>query len=373
MDKNNHFNSVSLGASYNILNKRDTTAFNYFTNYQKADKAISDIKNKEIKKFIEIVRLALKPDIEAAVNEQLGKKEKDKLSPALGQDVKGDRGNKGRIQALQQALNEAIDKGGSPGLALAEDDLDSIAAYHIIDNAINPYTKSLGKKTPVATKYLSAATLTDLKNALDKDVAADAYLKATYKATGLIDVDTKIGQQFRDLVDYRARQPLVVAGYNYNQGAAGKLDVQSLGFDGSWGLNKLGSKKTNQLTISLADTLTSNPGEKTNTFDRDLGVIKTGINTVLLMSKKQSVMELNVGAEDDYLLTRPVTGESSNKFTFDATWRVRLPGSPWLKLDLKWDPKSANVLGLFNFTYNLDNSSASGKSGNSTPSAKSGN
>ncbi|HZY38624.1 MAG TPA: hypothetical protein VFE53_18320, partial [Mucilaginibacter sp.] len=357
----------------NVVNKRDTTAVNYFANYSKADVAISQIKGKVIKSYQMIVKAALKPDIEAAVKEQLGKKERDQLPAALGQDINGDKGNKGRIQALQRALNEAIEKGNASGIAQAVDDLASIAAYHIIDDALNPFTKSLGKKTPVATKYLTEATLTDLKKALDKDVAGDPYLKTTYNANGLIDVDTKIEQQFRDLIDFTARQPLVVAGYNYSKGAAGKLDVQSLGLDGSWGLNKLGSKKTNQLTASLADTLTSNPGEKTNTFDRDLGVIKAGLNTVLLMSKKESVMELNVGAEDDYIFTKPVTGESANKFMFDATWRVRLPGSPWLKLDLKYDPKSANVFGLFNFTYNLDNSSASGKSSNSTGSSGSGN
>jgi hypothetical protein len=72
------------------------------------------------------------------------------------------------------------------------------------------------------------------------------------------------------------------------------------------------------------------------------------------MQKKVSVMELNLGIEEDVALSGYTTAKDKSKFTFNAYFRARLPATPWLKLAIKYDPKAANVLGILDFAYNLD-------------------
>ncbi len=100
----------------------------------------------------------------------------------------------------------------------------------------------------------------------------------------------------------------------------------------------------------------SDPTGKERTLNRNLLALQGGFNKVLLMQKKVSVMEINLGAEDDYATNGYTTANQINRFTFNAYFRTRLPATPWLKLTIKYDPKAANVLGLLDFTYNLDTS-----------------
>jgi hypothetical protein len=363
MDKNNKFNSLQAGVSYNVLNLADTTVFHYFSYYDKALLEIGELKIREAANFRPQVAAAIKGALDKVVLDEFTKKEKDRLKADIYGSIKSfpqDKNTDALIKAEQSKMDEAISAGKQAALKDLCNQLADYAASSMLDQALNKYTTSFGKQSVSFDVYVDAALIKQITDAIDTDIKADKLLQQEYKANSLTDVDTKITTQYENLVSYVARQPVITANINGNYGTGTSLPYIAGGFSGIWGLNKLGSQKKNQLTASLSDTLTQN-STALKSLNRNLGAAQAGINTVLVMDKKVSVMELNVGIEDDLLFSQPVTGTERNKFTFNATYRARLPGSPWLKLVLKYDPKAANVLGLLNFTYNLDNSSSSKK------------
>lgn len=361
MDNNSRFNSIQAGVSYNVLNLRDTTEFHYFNYYNKALDRIAAIRKNETKNFIPQVAAELKKTIDELLLDEFQKKEKDKIKFDIYSAIKSfpaDGNTIFLIKKCQDALNDEITTGKNVTALTGSDSLAKYAASFMVDAALNKYITSFGKQSISFDAYVDASLIKKMTDVIDQDVKNDNLLQQEYQATSLIDIDQKIENKYKELVSYVGRQPLVTAELNGNYGTGVLVSSIGAGFSGIWGINKLGTKKTNQLTASLSDTLTQNSTDKLRSFNRDLAAAIGGLNTVLVMDKDVSVMELNIGIEDDLLFSQPQAGESRNKFSFNATYRARLSGSPWLKFTIKYDPQTANVLGLLNFTYNLDNSSS---------------
>jgi hypothetical protein len=331
MDKNNKFNSFQLGLSYNVLNLADTTLFHYFKYYDKALLEIGELKSREAEKFKPQVAAAAESALDKIVLDEFTKKVQGRLKADIYASIKSfpqDKNTEALIQAEQMKLNHAIAGDSRDDLKGLCHLLADYAASSMLDQSLNKYTTSFGKQSISFDVFVDAALIKQIIDAIDQDVKTDQLLQQEYKAKSLTDVDTKITTQYKNLVSYVARQPVLTANLNGSYGTGTSLPYIGGGFSGVWGLNKLGSKKTNQLTASLSDTLTQNASGSVKSLNRDLGAAQAGINTVLVMDKSVSVMELNVGVEDDLLFTQPVPGSERNKFTLNATYRARLPGSP---------------------------------------------
>jgi len=104
-----------------------------------------------------------------------------------------------------------------------------------------------------------------------------------------------------------------------------------------------------QLKASLTDTLGGGKG-----FNRNIIALQAGYNQVLITQKnKTSLAEINGALEEDRATSGFISKTSTSKFYLDAYIRARLPSTPWVKFDLKYDPKGGNVFGLLDFTYNF--------------------
>jgi hypothetical protein len=356
LNKNGGFNSIQGGITYNVLNKRDITLYNFFDNFKKATTQIDSITKQERIKFDTTITAGVKLKITEVALSQFQLKLKDQLEAGLYQEVKDlptDPALKILFQNAQNELNKSIDNERIVDIKLITNSLSEYLASLMLDRALNSYTTSFGKKALTFGFFVDASLLKQIIDAIDRDIKNDPLLKSNYNATGLTDINQKIIQQYKDLTEYRARQPIITFSYNYTHGWKGISSNHVAGFEGLWGLNKLGSKKTNQLTWSLTDTLTNKSAS--NLKSRNIAAIQAGLNTVLLMNKKTSLMELNIGIEDDVITHGAIGDESKNIFAFTSTFRARLINSPWLKLNLKYDVKG-NVFGFLNFTYNIDSS-----------------
>jgi hypothetical protein len=188
---------------------------------------------------------------------------------------------------------------------------------------------------------------------IDSQVKNDPVFKPL-NPKGLSDLDKKILTNYQALVHYVAQQPLLTFNYAYISGQGTALSKHIGGLQYIQSLTKLASKKTLELTGSLTDTVSStDPTGKVRNFNRNIISIQGGFNQVLAMQKKVSVMEINAALEQDWATSGYVSKTDKTRFYFNAYFRARLPATPWLKLNLKWGP-GGNLLGLLDFTYNLD-------------------
>ncbi|SHN07453.1 hypothetical protein [Mucilaginibacter sp. OK098] len=361
MDKDSKFNSIQAGFNYNLLNLRDTTEFHYFNYYGKALKEIGIIKGKEMKNFISPITASLKVQLDKIIKDQYQKKENDQLKAEIYSAIKSFPNHPTideLIKVAQKNLNTCIAESDAMGISNLSANLSDFTANLMLDKALNMYTLSFGKQSIAFDFFVDAELIKKIVTAIDTDIQNDQLLQNEYKAVSLTDADKKIQKQYRDLVDYVTRQPILTFGYNYTYGTGSVKPSHVLGLQGLWGLNKIGSKKTNELSISLSDTITNIQSAQITSVNRNIGAFQAGINTVLLMNNKISLMELNMAVENDLLFTKALAGESKNKFSFNSTFRVRLPNSPWLKFTVKYDVKKANFLGFLDFTYNIDSTNS---------------
>jgi predicted transcriptional regulator len=363
----NKFNSIQAGFSYNLLNCRDT-ALHYYTStyapyYAEEGKIIQATINRYKQRIISALKEKLNKIAKACYeNSSKHAEDVDSLNANIHSQIPGFPSNivvDELIKKLQTKLNawthdkspqsEVDDK-----LKKETDNLAENAGNILFDNAINQYVKSQGSK-PLNMGTLISTALTDtITKFIDAQVVSSTVLHKL-KPKGLTDLNHKILTNYEELVHYVAQAPLLTFGYNYTYGTGTVTSSHVFGFQYIQGLGALGAVKAKQLTGSLTDTIGSNdPTGKTHNFNRNIVALQGGYNQVLVMQKKVSVMEINIGAEDDQALSGYTTKTNKNTFLFDAYYRVRLPATPWIRLAIKYDPRSANVLGFLSFTYNLD-------------------
>ncbi|MFI5161207.1 MAG: hypothetical protein ACHQHN_08010 [Sphingobacteriales bacterium] len=370
IDKNNKFNSVQAGFSYNLLNRRDI-ALTYY------DKTYAAYFSRE-SVIIHLARLQFAPAIDSALRKKLtilisglyqesvqnGHAPVDSLKDKINAAITGlpldDVVIAYDIKNVQLQLNADIKNTALTGSTLTRAlqrqirALSANLAGTLFGAAVTAYVSGMGKSPLSLGTFASPAQLKAITLYIDRQVADDSVLQKL-KPKNLSDLNTKILSAYDALVQYTAHKPLLTINYTYTYGTETVLSSHIASLQYVQGLTRLASPKTGELTASLSDTLSGNdPSGKVRNFGRDILALQAGYNKILALQKKVSVMEINAGAEEDIALSGYTVQTNKSTFYFNAYYRVRLPATPWLKLAIKYDPKRSNVLGLLDFTYNLD-------------------
>jgi len=354
--------SWQLGLNFNLLNLRDTSRAHYEKAYGSTQDEETTIISATVagfktqvlpavqtplKNLIKGLYLAGKPvtDLQAQIDAVLpGLLQNQPLAPQA-------------VQSLQNDLNDAIAK--QPGhndlpsdLANSVSEVSGVLTTSAINALVDLY--SAGKTNNPFSSFITAPQLQIFQRSLDDQVKNNATLRQQLNATSLADADKKIKQKYDSLIKYVARQPLLTFGYLYNQQIGTGAPYHQAGLTYLMSFGSAQSTHIGQLNASLTDTLgSSDPTGKITNFDRNILAVQAGYNQVLIVQNKTSLAELNGALEEDKATSGYIASTATSKFYFDAYLRFRLPSTPWLKLNLKYDPKGGKVLGLLDFTYNL--------------------
>ena len=89
---------------------------------------------------------------------------------------------------------------------------------------------------------------------------------------------------------------------------------------------------------------------------RTVFVLQIGLNKVLANDDKNNpLIEFELAFEDTYIQRRMYAGEDRNKISLNSILRVHISKEMAIPLTLKYDSKKANVFGLFQVSWNLEN------------------
>jgi hypothetical protein len=365
VDKSNQLNSWQAGLNYNVLNRRDTDMHHYTIAY--ADAYIEETT------IINATRDHFKVQVNAGLEQRLSSLMSGFFKDAKKLPDMQDRLDKGipgmfhggtddqKIATLLETQLEAdllINPSGSAVLSTKmTETIKSVAEYEgddglniAINNYVNSQTKSL-----VFPSYVTAAQAMAIGAYLDEQVKTNAILHGKLGANSLADANKIVFRNYHQLVQYVSQQSLLTISYLYTNGTGSVLNSHVGGLTYLKGLGNFRSLKTGQLKASLTDTLTgTDPTGKVRNFGRNVIALQAGYNQVLATQQKKSILELNLAGEADWATSGYIVNTDQKRLYLDAYLRARLPSTPWLKLDLKYDPKGGNVLGLLDFTYNLD-------------------
>ncbi len=360
MDKNNKFNAFQAGLNYNLLNRRDTSMHNYSSVYLQPFTEVGNILNNAIQKFSPSIEKSLQDDLRdffTALYHQSSHIDNIELLlqnklPGL---LQGASSSSAGLQRLKDIFNREIDQkktsGPGPDLTNEINQFAKFQAIELLSGPLNVYIKSMGQQPLEYPHYVTKDQSRELIEFIDKQIVQNPFLHKM-GATGLTDLNKKVNENYKTMVNYIGRQPLLTMGYLYTYGKGTVLSSHVTGFTYLQGTGSLQSKKTGQINASLTDTL--NRTNQSSSLNRNIITLQGGYNQVLLQQKKVSIMELNLAAEINWATHGFIAATDKSRFYFDAYFRARLPSTPWLKLDLKYNPKDGNVLGFLNFTYNLD-------------------
>ncbi|MFC0513784.1 hypothetical protein ACFFGT_06220 [Mucilaginibacter angelicae] len=363
-DKDFKVKSFQLGLNYNVLNRRDTAMAFY-------DKVFIKPFNEENKILLKAVARQ-RPTVVSLIEPKISDYIKGLYStrnPVTAEKAKTDltailpglfTGKPSDLQAMNYLLTlVTVDiNNGRPfndSVSVRIHVVTDHFANEIINGPINDYIHSLGKSPLKFNGYVTDAQASDLMKFIDAEVRGNAFLHDSLKVSTLKDLNEKVLTDYTDLVNYVSRQPLLTFGYLYTHGKGTLLSSHVAGFNFLYGTGGWKAKNSGQLKASLTDTLNSNdPTGAVRNFKRNIIAVQAGYNQVLITSGTKSMAELSGAAELDKATSGFVVDDRKTRFYFNASIRGRLPSTPWLKVDLKWDPKNGNVFGLFDFTYNLD-------------------
>ncbi len=361
LDNSNKFNAISGGLTYNVLNKRDTVMQNYHNVYASSFKAIESIKNAVETQHLRELQDLVNTKVDKIVDEALKKAENvTDLQDVLTQTFKNYRPESqdtSLIKAAQREINSQISAGQENKSAFKmEQPLVQQIAKKMLYDALNQYETSKGKQLPEYDSYITEVYFNGVLDEINKAIKVDATLQQTTKASDITDLFAKLNEKYEQAIAYVARQPLITGSYTGTYGTGTVLNSHVLAGQLLWGLAKLGSEKSTQFTATISDTLTSKDQTGViRSLDRNLITIQAGLNFSLAKIKKASVMELNISLENDFI-TEGAIKNQWNIFMFNSYFRARLPGTPWLKFNIKYAPQNHNILGFLNFTYNIDKS-----------------
>ncbi|MBD1362387.1 hypothetical protein IDJ77_01075 [Mucilaginibacter sp. ZT4R22] len=364
VDKNNNFNSFQFGVNYNFLDRRDGSKYTYDEVYSKPfhHEMIILLAAVDHAKPVVTVQLVDKITTWVATLYQNGQPVtdfKNKLDAALPGMLQHTSSDDAIVATLENQFKSDLADKKPLGSAMTQA-IRGFADYVVVEILtvpLNAYIVGLGKTPLKYDNYVTPEQTADLVAFINQEVAQNAYFKDTLKlgAKTLTELNKSVVKDYESMVKFVGRQPLLTAGYLYSYGKGTLLSSHVGSINFLYGTGNLTTLKTGQIKASLTDTLNSNdPTGKLRNFKRNIVSLQVGYNQVLAMQKKVSVMELNGALELNSATSGYVSGTSRSKFYFDAYFRARLPSTPWLKFDLKWDPKDGNVLGFFDFTYNLD-------------------
>ena len=357
--------SWQAGLNYNVLSRRDTTLHLYTDAYAVYDAVEFKIEN--------AAQHAFEPPVDVTVQQKMAVLAtglyqagttvtdlKAKINVAIPGLLQGLPSDAGYINGIQDALNTAITNNTAPRVLLPANTLRvinadaSILAGEAVITLITIHRQA-GTGTNPFNNFISAQQVTALNQFLDNAVANDPILHDRLNANTLADVNQAINTRYKELVQFVGRQPLLTFGYLYTMGKGTTLSSHEGGLTYLQGFGAPGAHTLGQFNASLTDTLTSSDPSGINRYlNRNIIALQAGYNQVLLYASNMSLAELNIALEADRVTQGYVANTDKSKFYFDAYLRVRLPSTPWVKLNLKYDPKNSNVFGLLDFTYNLD-------------------
>ena len=66
------------------------------------------------------------------------------------------------------------------------------------------------------------------------------------------------------------------------------------------------------------------------------------------------MLEIKGGLSENYIMSGMYSDEKEINFTGEGTLRVRLTNNLWVPFDVKYDPRSGNVLGFISIKSNFD-------------------
>jgi len=344
--------SWQLGISYNVLNYRDTTMQLYKDAYLKYNKNESAITLSTISDFQAVILPNVSATLTGLINDayttgtpvtDLSKRIDGKL-PGLTATSDGSD-----IDFLQTTLDIAINQHAGANAAYLISAIDNVSKALVSDGlSAIIYNYGAGTLKPADfSGFITAAQINTLTNELDKKILNDPLLHTTLGASNLTQVEQAIQKNYEQQIAFVARQPLLTFGYLYNgiTGTGNPYHQAGLTYLMSFGNVK--STHIGQLNASLTDTLGGSG------FTRNIVALQAGYDQVLIVQNKTSLAELNAALEEDKATNGYISGTATSKFYFDAYIRARLPSTPWLKFDLKYDPKGGKVFGLLDFTYNF--------------------
>lgn len=354
--------SWQIGLNFNLLNLADTTRAHYEKSYGSTQDEETTIISATVARFKTQIAPAVQAPLKKLVKDlYLAGKQVTDLQAQIDAILPGLLQNQPlapqAVQSLQNDLNDAIAK--TPGrtdlpadLANSVSEVGGVLTTSAINTLVDLY--SAGKTNNPFISFITAAQLLAFQQSLDDQVKNNATLRQQLNPTSLADADQKIKLKYNSLIKYVARQPLLTFGYLYNQAIGTGAPYHQVGLNYLMSFGKASSTQIGQLTASLTDTLgSSDPTGKISNFNRNILAAQAGYNQVLYAPKNTSLAEINAGIEEDKATSGYVAGTATSKFYFDAYLRFRLPSTPWLKLNLKYDPNGGKVLGLLDFTYNL--------------------
>ena len=382
LDQNSKINSIQGGLSYNFINDRDTTLINYWNDMSHgvfnnivatAAKIATDKKTKEITHYLDSISLATYLNKDTSFYaEKVGFKYKIFKT-------KSDNEKKFRYNNIKNELYITIKNTSYDINKTVIHKFDSSLAEYIfltdfgdpLSHSFYQYINDNGEKQIQSKDSIELAFVKEILDSIDLHLN---HLKIDGKDTSfkkLSDVYVYLNLIYDSLTVIYARRPLLTLSnnFNYQPDSSKSSNVAALNFVMS--LNGKSLKKEWDLTAYISDTTKVDTLIKDKSLGRNIGVFSVGINRVLYMYKKSSLLELKISVEDDYILSGIYRKEPFDKFYFSSTLRARLPNTPWLKFNIKYDPKGS-FFGFLDLTLNLDNSSSSSGSGNSSTPTSSG-
>lgn len=361
VDKSNKFTSLQGGFNYNFLNRRDTTMAFYTQAYLRPYQEEGLIIAAAVARSAPDVAAQLEPKLTAWLKVLYQspapidfKTQLDAAMPGMFQHLPSDAAMAKYLED-QLLKDQAVHQPMGTEMQQRIKNFVAYEAVEILSGPLNTYIRTLGKTALAYPAYVTPAQATALVQFIDQQVAQNTFLNGTLKATSLTTLNKKVLADYQALVRYVGRQPLLTFSYLFTYGKSTILSSHVTGFTFLYGTGSWDTQKIGQVKLSLTDTLNSDdPTGKMRNFKRNIIAFQAGYNQVLAMQKKVSVMEVNGALELDRATGGYISKTDKTKFYFDANFRARLPSSPWLKFDLKWDPKDNNVFGFLDFTYNLD-------------------
>lgn len=364
VDKNNKFNSLKAGASYNVLNRRDVKMAYFNQVYSAPFAEEQNILNSALVQFLPLVQAPLNLAVTQHLNTLYAAGNstddlKGSIAAAIPGIFQGQSSDDAAVKYLQEQFNieinnKARQRAMSAEMATRINRFVFLESAEIITGPLNEYIHSLGKTPLSYPHFLTAAQTMTIVSYIDAQVAANPMLH-NLGANTLTDLNKKVLSNYQEMANYIGRQPLGTFNYLYSYGKGSLSSSHQFGFTYLQGTGGIKTQKQGQIIASLTDTLTSDdPTGVNRNLKRNIISLQAGYNQVLAMREKVSVMEFNFALEQDWATSGYVYQTNKSKFYLDANFRARLPSTPWLKFNLKYAPKGGNVFGFFDFTYNLD-------------------
>jgi len=108
-----------------------------------------------------------------------------------------------------------------------------------------------------------------------------------------------------------------------------------------------------ELNIRAAYNFVNDTLVKGRNLKRQIFSIEPGVNWVIRDKENQSFFELKLSGSYYYTASQLHTSEIKNRLSLNGTARIRIYQDIWIPIEIRYDPKNGNILGLLNVRANF--------------------